>query len=129
MLNGSCLCKGVSFTLKGEYTKIDKCHCSLCRKASGSGHCACLLTLAENLTWIDGEELIRTYEYSDIYTPSFCQRCGSPVPLIGKSGYCFVPVGSLNEDPDVDIWKHLFVASKASWDIIGDDAPQFDERP
>jgi hypothetical protein len=129
MLSGSCLCEGVKFTLDGEYTKIDKCHCSLCRKVSGSGHCACVLTYAENLTWVHGEDLVTTYQHSETYTPSFCRRCGSPVPLIGKNEYCFVPVGCLDQEPGVGIWKHLFVGSKAAWDVIGDDAPQYDERP
>jgi hypothetical protein len=129
VLNGSCLCGGVRFTVSGEYTKIDKCHCSICRKISGSGHCACIITRPENLTWVSGRELVRTYVHSERCTPSFCERCGCPVPLIGNLGYCFVPAGALDDDPGVGTWKHLFVDSKAPWDAIGDDAPQYAERP
>ena len=129
MLTGGCLCASIRFTISGEHTKIDMCHCSLCRKVSGSGHCAAVLTYEENLKWLAGEELIQIYKHTETFTPAFCKKCGSPVPLIGHNGYCFVPAGSLDNDPTIGVWKHLFVASKATWDAIGDDAPQYTERP
>ena len=38
-----------------------------------------------------------------------------------------VPVGLLDGNPDIKVGDHIFVGSKASWDIIGDNAPQLDE--
>lgn len=129
VLSGGCLCGAVRFEITGGTSQLDKCHCSLCRKASGSGHTTTAITYADNLRWLSGEDAIRSYEYSEIYTPHFCGTCGSPVPLVGKFGYCFIPVGSLDDDPGLKVYKHIFVASKASWDHIGDDAPQYAERP
>ena len=36
MLKGSCLCGGVKYEIDGELGAVTNCHCSLCRKMSGS---------------------------------------------------------------------------------------------
>jgi hypothetical protein len=40
-----------------------------------------------------------------------------------------VTLGSVDGDPGVHIEMHIFVGSKAGWDQIGGDAPQFEEFP
>jgi hypothetical protein len=40
----------------------------------------------------------------------------------------FVPAGLLDEDPGVGVRGHIWVSSKPSWEVIGDDAPQFPEN-
>jgi hypothetical protein len=40
-----------------------------------------------------------------------------------------VTLGSVDGDPGVRIEMHIFVGSKAAWDHIGGDAPQFPELP
>jgi len=41
---------------------------------------------------------------------------------------CFVPAGVLDDDPGPEIMGHIYVGSKASWDLINDGAPQFEEN-
>jgi len=38
-----------------------------------------------------------------------------------------VPAGGLDGDPGVPIGVHIFVGSKAAWDIIEGGAPQYEE--
>ncbi len=52
--------------------------------------------------------------------------CGSPVPGV-EADLAAVPAGALDGDPGVPTGVHIFVASKASWDVIGGYAPQYDE--
>ncbi len=40
----------------------------------------------------------------------------------------FVPAGLLDEDPGVAVRGHIWTASMPSWEIIGDDAPQFPQN-
>jgi hypothetical protein len=40
-----------------------------------------------------------------------------------------VTLGSIDGDPGVQIEMHIFVGSKAPWDHIGGDAPQYPEFP
>jgi hypothetical protein len=36
MIKGSCTCGDVEFHISGELTDVSFCHCSICRKVSGS---------------------------------------------------------------------------------------------
>ncbi len=58
----------------------------------------------------------------------FCPRCGSKLCGVFKEQIVCVSLGSLDDTADVRIDEHIFVGSKARWDIIGGDAPQFEER-
>ena len=40
-----------------------------------------------------------------------------------------VTLGSVDGDPGIQIDMHIFVNSKAAWDHIGGDAPQYPESP
>ena len=49
--------------------------------------------------------------------------------MIGAKGKLFwVPAGLLDDEPGVSVVQHIFVGSKANWDVISDDAAQFDEE-
>jgi hypothetical protein len=39
-----------------------------------------------------------------------------------------VTLGCTNGDPDVEIGRHIFVGSKASWEVIPDGVITFEER-
>lgn len=131
MLQGSCLCGGIRFEIAGRHSKIGLCHCSLCRKVSGVGSTAKIVMAFESLRWLSGTDLVATYTRPSGYGSAFCRVCGSPAPdsddartMVG------VPVGLLDGNPPLEIGDHSYVASKASWDAIGDRAPQFaDDGP
>ena len=129
MIIGSCLCQGVKFSIDGKHSEIGQCHCSKCRKVSGTNSNAVLLTAAKNFTWMFGYELLKVYEMPDGWKSTFCSTCGCPLPMIGAEGkLLWVPAGLLDDDPGVSVVQHIFVGSKASWDVISDDAAQFDEE-
>ena len=130
MIRGSCLCGGVRFAVDGRISAIGMCHCSQCRKVSGTASNAVILTAAANVEWIEGEDLVTTWNKPSGWGATFCRVCGSPVPRTHPQGkICWVPVGVLDQDPGVKVERHIFVGSKACWDEIAGDAEQFDERP
>lgn len=129
MLRGSCLCGGVQFEIEGKYSDIGQCHCSKCRKVSGTGSNAVLLTSAKNLKWVSGQDLIKVFALPSGWRSTFCRECGSPLPMLGAEGKLYwVPAGVLDDDPQVPVVRHIFVASKAPWEVIGGDALQFEEN-
>jgi hypothetical protein len=76
---------------------------------------------------MSGEDNIKSFTRPDGWGTSFCNTCGSPLPtMAGDRSMWFVPAGLLEEDPGVGIRGHIWVSSKPSWEIIGDDAPQFE---
>ena len=131
-LKGSCLCGALKFVVTGEPTRFYHCHCSRCRKFTGSAHASNILINPEFFEWLDGEDQVGRFEHPEAkhFATCFCKRCGSSLPWLGKSGATIViPAGTLDDDPGVRTAAHIFVASKAPWVEIGDDCPQFDEYP
>jgi len=128
MIRGSRLCGGVRFEYDRAVTPVSMCHCSLCRKVSGTASNAVVVVPQADFRWIAGEKLARVYRKTSGWQATFCSTCGSPLPQrIREAEAYFVPAGLLDDDPGVGVGGHLFVGSKASWDEIAGDAPRFVE--
>ena len=60
-MRGNCLCGEVEFEIVGEAPRLYQCHCSLCRKQSGSTSNSSLLIESESFRWLGGEDRISSY--------------------------------------------------------------------
>jgi hypothetical protein len=128
VIRGSCLCGGVRFEITGKVSGIGQCHCSLCRKASGTASNAVVLTATRSFRWVRGEDLAQKWERPIGRGSTFCRVCGSPLPGLHPSGKVFwVPAGLLDDDPGTRIEQHIFVGSKAPWEEIPGGVPQHEE--
>ena len=130
-LSGGCLCGAVRYTVNGEAQRFYHCHCSRCRKASGTGH-ASNLFVQGTLTWNSGEELIRTFKLPEAarFANSFCEVCGSRMPrFIEKVGMVFIPAGSLDDEPDIGPQARIFLDSRAKWSCDEAALPGFEQYP
>ena len=128
-LSGSCLCGAVRYVAIGEEQRFYHCHCTRCRKASGTGH-ASNLFLQGTLAWTSGEELIRSYQPPDAerFTNTFCEVCGSRVPrFIERLGMVFIPAGSLDDEPELRPQARIFQGSRAAWSCDDSALPGFDQ--
>ena len=134
MIRGGCLCGGVRFEIARAAGPFELCHCSRCRKASGSAFVPWLSVLREDFRLIQGEELIQRYEAPlrtrpPPYRASCCSRCGSPVPDTNWEGpWIEVQAGVLDDDPGRRPERHILVEAKSPWFTITDALPQLD-RP
>ena len=132
MTTGSCLCGSVKFETSGKLTPIQFCHCSRCRKASGSAFGAALAVKTDTFRWAAGEDLVRQFalpvrETPPPYRTAFCSRCGSSVPIHDPNlTWVIIPTGGLDNDPEVRPFRHIFVGIKAPWFDIHDTLPQFE---
>lgn len=129
--HGSCLCGGVRFEIKGEFEQFFLCHCSRCRKNSGSAHGANLFTATAKLTWLCGETQVRSFELPGTrHSRSFCEICGSAMPQrILNDTLLMVPAGSLDSPLADKPNGRIFTASKADWDEGLDQCPRFKTFP
>ena len=128
MIRGSCLCGTVQFEVDGKTTDIGMCHCSKCRKVSGTGSNANLMASRDGFEWVSGEAEITKFALPDGWGVWRCSACGSPVPMLHPGGGAYwIPVGLLDSDPGVRVAGHIFVGSKAPWDEIAGAAPQLRE--
>jgi len=132
MIRGSCLCGGVRFEIARMAGPFELCHCTRCRKASGSAFVPWVVASREDFRLLQGEELIRTYEAPlrdkpPPYHTSFCGRCGSPVPDPKReSRWVEVHAGVLDDDPGLRPERHILVEAKSPWFTITDQLPRLD---
>jgi len=40
-----------------------------------------------------------------------------------------VTLGCINGAPDIELGRHIYVGSKAFWEVIAEGIPQYDEAP
>jgi hypothetical protein len=116
--HGGCLCGAVRFEVDGAFERFFLCHCSYCRKDTGSAHAANLFSSHAKLTWLAGEDRVTTYNLpSTRHAKSFCATCGSALPRhhAGTTSV-IVPAGSLESPVPLRPDAHIFVASRADWD-------------
>lgn len=129
-MQGQCLCGAVEFELSGEIPNLYQCHCSLCRKVTGSSANAALRIAAAQFSWIRGSERISEYVTATGFKSHFCASCGSPLPnLTADDSAYWVPVGLLEDSGGLELVAHLFVDSRASWDVVVDEVEHFAEMP
>lgn len=129
-MRGKCLCGAIEFELDGDIPNLYQCHCSLCRKVTGSAANAAFRIAADQFKWISGSDRIREFITESGFKSHFCKTCGSPVPnLTSNDSAYWIPAGLLEEASELELVAHLYVASKACWEVIAEVGEQFDEMP
>ena len=130
-IKGSCLCGAVTFKIAGQFDHFYLCHCSYCRKDTGSAHAANLFANSRALTWLSGQSKVKSFNLPGTrHVKSFCSDCGSAVPNTSMGGdICVVPAGSLDQEPNIKPDAHIFTASKADWTKLLADTPHFSGPP
>jgi hypothetical protein len=128
---GSCLCGAVRFEVSGAFDGFFLCHCSRCRKDTGSAHAANLFSSTATIAWLSGRDNVRTYRVPGTrHEKSFCSQCGSALPRIQSGeGFVVVPAGSLDSEIAIRPGAHIFCASRADWDDKLEEIPRLDGFP
>lgn len=127
---GSCLCGAVRYEISGTFTRFFLCHCSRCRKGTGSAHASNLFAEEADLRWLSGEDQVRVFSVEGTrHSRSFCATCGSPLPLTLPGGRVKVPAGSLESSVEMRPAAHIFIGSRADWDSQLEGVPCFENGP
>ena len=131
-ITGSCLCGEAHYEISGSLGIFQYCHCSRCRKFTGSAHAANIIVAPDQFKWIKGEALLGRYEVADAkhFATSFCTRCGSSLPWKSKSNKAvIIPAGTLDDDPEIRPFQNIFYDSKADWYQDASDLIKYDALP
>jgi hypothetical protein len=128
---GTCLCGTVRFEISGAFESFFLCHCSRCRKDTGSAHAANLFSSTAPITWLSGQDRIKTYRVpATRHEKSFCIECGSALPRVQlNAALLVVPAGSLDSAIGIHPTAHICCASRAQWDDGLKDVPEIDGLP
>jgi hypothetical protein len=125
-LSGKCLCGKVRYVAPDEFVYAAICHCSNCRRATGSAF--------KPFAGIEHEKLRIASGHGDIMKfggerahDVHCKHCGSLLYSV-VGAFVHVTMGTLVDAPSIRPAAHIFVGSKAPWYTIHDDLPQYQEH-
>ncbi len=130
MYKASCLCKKVSLVIKGAITDIIHCHCSLCRKSSGTAFATNGFVKRSELEVASGQEWIKKFELKLGKKRHFCSNCASPLFSSNDQDPKRVRLrlGILDSKITERPISHNFVTSKADWDSLNETLPHYEEH-
>ena len=129
MALGECNCSAIGFEISAVLSDVFVCHCSICRRATGSNGIAVVVVDNADFRWLRGEEHVTSWKMPEAdWQIWFCRICGSPVPGLNDESRMFVPAGLITDGGDsLKVKHHIWVNSKAVWDEIGDAGRQHRE--
>jgi len=129
-MKGSCFCGEVRFEIMLEKAEAYHCHCSICRKVTGSKFNTAFTLSADNFKWTGTTDGIKRYQKNATgFSNYFCSNCGCTVPNRYQEINFWVPAGLIDDEDCIKVTQHIFVGSKASWDLIQDNLPQHEAYP
>lgn len=124
---GRCLCGSVRYAVAGKLDPAGYCHCSDCRKFTGSAFSGTVPVAVENFKLLSGE----TKGYTQIadsgngLTRYFCTECGSPI--FGSSpqhpGHVSVTAGSFDDPTGVVPTHQSWLKARVAWSQISPSLP------
>jgi len=131
-LQGSCLCGAVKYEVVGKATRFYHCHCSRCRKATGTGHASNLFLQPGTLSWLGGQELVTSFKVPQAvrFANTFCKTCGGRLPRqAAGSDLVMIPAGSLDDEAPIRPQAVIFAGSRAGWSCVDAEMPAYSQYP
>lgn len=132
VIKGGCLCGAVRFENRTQPQLVGHCHCTDCRRSSGTGHSTHAVVPEAGLT-VTGKVTFyeSTADSGNRVRRGFCGICGSPLLSTNSAmaGVAFLRVSAL-DDPEVVNPQMIVYASRApSWDKMDPTLPAFATMP
>ena len=127
-LTGGCQCGGVRFEVSEPLVSAGYCHCSRCRRRTGTAASISAFVAPGSVRVTRGEELLRAWTRGDEYDRMFCGTCGSPLwtQRAENREVLVVRLGLFDGDPGIRPSYRAYVAYAAPWEPIPDDGlPRF----
>ena len=117
-ITGECFCEAVTYEVSGVLRDARSCHCSRCRKAFSGQASAYALVDPDEFNWLTGEHLLTSFIGAQGAGLRFCSKCGSTLCGVIDGRVHGVTLGCVNGDPEIEIGYHIYIGSKAPWEVI-----------
>lgn len=125
ILAGECFCRSVGYAVVDAFEYSLNCHCSNCRRTTGSAFKPFAGIARDRLRVTRGDDGLMVHGDATGHD-AHCGGCGSLLySLVRNGAYVHVAMGTLVDDPSIRPTAHIFVGSKAPWYSINDDLPQY----
>ena len=122
---GGCLCGQVRYKAEGEPYNQTICHCTMCRKASGS---ASVAWVSFKNSEVSIGRKVRWFRSSGKAERGFCPTCGGCMffrPLDVDEIDISTATLDNPELPELHPKDHLHLGTRISWHPVHEDKPQY----
>lgn len=133
MIEGGCNCGAVRYAIEGQPLAVAACHCTRCRRQSGSAFSVNLVVTASAMA-VTGD--MATFEDTETSSGAsvmrqFCGVCGSPIRslLTANPDIIAVKAGTTDEPDGFAPTIHVWTQSKLAWVDIPTGLPHFARNP
>ncbi len=112
--SGGCLCGAVRFTAVGEPERVGLCHCTTCRKNTGTPYLAFAVYAAGRVS-IEGA--LKAHRAPTI-DRRFCPQCGTLICLAEEGdakGEIDLMLGAFDEPPPFTPQYELWAGHRLDW--------------
>jgi len=120
MLNGSCLCGAIRYTISVPVSELRACHCKSCQKVSGAGGSvnAIVPSSAFSLTKGTPKRFTAVADSGRTLHRYFCGDCGSPIYSQRAAEFVVVRAGTFDDAGDMKITANIWTKSARPWAYI-----------
>jgi len=130
MITGRCLCGHIKYEYTGDPGQSSYCHCSDCRKVTGSAFIVSVRFEAKYFritTGYNTKSYTKIADSGNSITRDFCPNCGSPI--FSKSPHypehIWVRAGTLDDSSFVKPTHQSWTDSKVEWADIPKEIKSF----
>ncbi len=122
-LKGGCLCGAVRYEAAGPVTRVNHCHCAMCRRTTGAVAATWATVPLAGFT-LTGKPA--AYRASDFATRSFCAVCGSTL-FWQRDGSEVIDlaVGTLDDGAALASQRHDFVERRLAGFALDPHLPEY----
>lgn len=121
------MCGQANYSVQDAFDYALNCHCSNCRRATGSAFKAFAGIERARFKLTCGADKLLIFGQDDTHDAR-CAICGSLLySLVREGTVVHVTLGTLTDAPTIQPSAHIFVGSKAPWFTITDSLPQHQE--
>ena len=116
-ITGSCLCKAIQYQITTDFELALNCHCTICKKITGSAFESIALTAEDGLELTQGKEHLKSFRLTDKAEKNFCAECGTPIfnTNIQAPGKVIIHIGSLDDPQCVTPKINLHAENMLPW--------------
>ena len=123
-LTASCLCKGIHFTIKGEFRPVINCHCIQCTKTHGN-FASYTSVLEENIIY-KSKKTLKWFVSSAKAKRGFCKKCGASIFFkIFGSRAISISAGLFKNPTKLKTVSHIYIHNKRDYYKISDSLPKY----
>ena len=128
---GGCLCGAIRYQVTAFEPRIAHCHCTMCQRFHGAAFSTFGEVQLEHFRWIQGEEVLQSYQAENGTVRQFCSRCGSSLRFISpynrEDGTVEVAIATLDDPHTLQIDAHIYTVTQVPWITLCDELPKYPE--